>query len=336
VKVTLNASHAIVPLQDNSAAASVDGGKTWFYNGSAGAGEGGEGSVDPKNPQSCYFAHPDQGLWVSSNGCASFSGPVTSGTESVTFDPVRAGKLYAITGAFSDATQIVVSTDSGNSWNPVSWRFTSPYQVAVSPADAKTIVVATGTATSAPHLYYTHDGGRTWHKASGLPHTAGFNVQGIWFPVHRFYAAFEPKSPGKILLSDHDPATDNVLVFRSTDNAQTFSLVKTFVQPVPSRPWPHLFFPTSKERPRPEVPYYATRFFGNRLAFNPHAPAGKTPAVVLTTRFGAYASFDDGSNWQRIDAAAIAHHFVGADWNKGFVYLASFGQGVIRSLTPLQ
>lgn len=336
VKVTLNASHAIVPLQDNSAAASIDGGKTWFYNNSSGAGEGGEAFIDPKNPRNCYFAHPDQGLWVSRDGCQSFSGPVTTGTESLTFDPVRAGKLYSISGAFSDNTQIVVSTDGGNSWNPVPWRFTSPYQVAVSPFDAKTIIVATGTATTPSHLYYTHNGGTTWQKASGLPQTAGFNLQGVWFPVHRFYAAFEPKTPGKILLSDHDPKTDNVLVFRSIDNAKSFSLVRTFVQPVPARPWPHLLFPTSKERATPEIPYYATRFFGNRLSFNPHAPTGKTPAVVLTTRFGAFASFDDGSSWQRIDTAAIAHHFVGADWNNGFLYLASFGQGVIRSATPLQ
>ena len=92
----------------------------------------------------------------------------------------------------------------------------------------------------------------------------------------------------------------------------------------------------SHERIARHLPYYATRFFANRLAFNPSAPHGTTPAVVLTTRFGAYVSFDTGLKWKRIDTKAIAHHFIGVDWNSGYVFLSSFGEGVIRSATPIQ
>ncbi len=336
VKVTPNSRNAIVPLQDNSAAASTDGGSTWTYpNGASAAGEGAEAIIDPANPQHCYYAHPDYGLWVSTDACASFSGTVGAGTESVTFDPSRAGKLYAILNSNTSSAQINVSTDSGNTWNPTPWRFTNPYQVLVSPTDAKTIVVATGLATATPHLFYTHNGGTTWLQASGLPSHAAFPPGVLYFPVNRFYVSFDPKHSGTVLLADHDPSTDNILVFRSVDNAKTFALVKTFVQPPPSRPWPHLNFPRGTERTK-KIRYYATRFFGNRLAFNPQARTGITPAVILTTRFGAFASFDDGTTWQRIDTAAISHHFVGISWNNGFVYLASFGQGVIRSSTPLQ
>lgn len=334
VKVAPNAENAIVPLQDNSAAASTDGGSTWYYNNSASAGEGGEAAIDPGSPQHCYFAHPDSGLWTSSDTCGSFNLAVSSGFASVTFDPTHAGKLYGITNADTGAGQIVTSANYGSSWSSVSWKLTDPYQVAVSPSDANTILVATGTGTNAPHLYYSHDGGSTFHQSSGLPALAPPN-QTIYFPVNRFYATFEPGVPGTVLLADHDPSTDNVLVYRSTDNAQTFTLVKKFVQPVPPRPWPHLLFPTSEERV-PKARYYATRFFGNRLAFNPQAGTGITPAVVLTTRFGAYASFDVGSTWRRIDRRAIAHHFIGISWNNGYVFLASFGEGVIRSTTPLQ
>src|SRR5450755_2160709 len=107
VKVTSNASTAIVALQDNSAALSLDGGTTWNYPGAANAGEGGESFIDPYNSAHCYFAHPDSGLWVSSNACATFSGPVTAGIESLAFDPTHAGKLYSITNADTAAAQVV-------------------------------------------------------------------------------------------------------------------------------------------------------------------------------------------------------------------------------------
>ena len=335
VKVTPNGQSATVPLQDNSAANSVDGGNTWGYAGDANAGEGGESFIDPTNPANCYFAHPDSGLWVSFDGCATFSGPITAGIESLTFDQSHAGTMYAITNADTNAAQVIKSTNSGNSWNSTPWTFTDPYQIVVSPADANTITVATGTTTSTPYLYYTHNGGTTWHKAKGLPQQVSRNNT-IYYPTHRFYATFEPGVAGTILLTDHDPSTDNVLIYKSTDNAKTFSLVKTFVQPVPPRPWPFLLFPNSHERIARHIPYYATRFFANRIAFNPQAPTRVTPAVVLTTRFGAYVSYDVGSTWKRIDKKAIAHHFIGVDWNSGYVFLSSFGQGVIRSNTPLQ
>jgi len=89
------------------------------------------------------------------------------------------------------------------------------------------------------------------------------------------------------------------------------SVWPTFVQPAPSRPWPHLLFPTSDERVIRSTRYYATRFFGNRIAFNAGVTPPTTPGVVVTTRFGAFVSFDVGVHWMRVDTKAIAHHFVG-------------------------
>ena len=335
VKITSNGAHAIVPLQDNSAAASTDGGKSWFYNNSANAGEGGEAAIDPKNPSNCYFSHPDSGLWVSTDGCGSFNQTVFAGFASITFDPSTSGHLYGISDADFSNAHIVQSSNGGNTWTSVSWMtFNYPYQVAVSPSDPKTILVAAGTATSKPFLYYTHDGGTTWAKSSGLPHTIAPNAT-IYFPVDRFYVTFEPGAPGTILLADHDPATDDVIVYKSTDNGASFTKVHKFVQPAPSRPWPNLLFPNPDERVA-KGRYYATRFYGNRLAFNPAPPAGSTPDVVLTTRFGAFLSTDAGATWHRIDNDAIPHHFVGASWSSGTLFLASFGEGVIRTTKPLQ
>jgi hypothetical protein len=253
----------------------------------------------------------------------------------VTFDPSKPGKVYAVTNADANA-EVDVSTNNGASFNATGWSFTDPYQVLVAPDDAKSIVVASGTATSRNHLAYSHDGGKTWHDATGLPRTA-MPAQGtIYFATHRFFAAFEPGSKGTLLLVDHDPATDNVVVFKSTDNGVSFKRVKTFLQPPPPRPWPNLLFPNPDERVKKHIPYYATRFYGNRLAFNPAAGNGVTPAVVLTTRFGAFASFDTGATWTRIDMTSISHHFEGLGWSAGYVYLATYGEGVIRTSKPLQ
>ena len=156
----------------------------------------------------------------------------------------------------------------------------------------------------------------------------------IYFPTHRLYAAFDPHRSQTVLVADRDPSTDDVEIYRSVDGARTFALVSTLKQPATQRPWPDLAFPRSEAPPGAD--YYATRFYANRIAFNPAAPAGAAPAVAATTRFGAYVSFDLGLTWRRLDALAIAHHFIGAAWDSGYLYLSSFGEGVVRSRRPLQ
>jgi hypothetical protein len=330
VAVSPSGKNVEAPLQDNSSTSSQNGGTSWPVSGPA--GEGGEARYHPDNSGYCYVAHPDEGLFISTDGCATF--PQQGGIlpESLTFDPSDANKLYVVDIA---ANQVSKSTDKGLNWNSTGWNFTNPYQVAVAPSDAKSIVVATGTTTTPSKLFYSHDGGATWKRSSGLPTTQPILPPSLYFPVHRFYAAFDPRDAQTILLADHDPATDNLLMFRSSDGGQTFSKVHTFVQPKPPRPWPLLMRPKEEKHPSKDAFYYATRFFGNRVVFNPNAKTGD-PAVVLTTRFGAFLSRDLGTTWQRIDTKAIAHHFIGADWSHGYLYLASFGQGIIRSRTPLQ
>jgi len=331
--VSVSPAGMVIALQDwGAASGSRSGKRTRFLRDT---GEGGETFINPFNEHDCYFAHPDDGLYSSVDGCKSFGTASGAGIASLSFIPGTTSSLYAITKADVLTAQVAISNDAGKTFQPTSWTIHDPYQVAVSPSDPKTILVAAGRTPEKPRLYFSHDGGTSFHLARGFVQGVLSNAV-IYYPTHRLYAAFEPNVPGTVLVADHDPATDNILIYRSVDGARSFTLESTLIQPTPQRPWPNLIFPLPDERPAPEIPYYATRFYGNRLAFNPKSPKGSAPAVVLTTRFGAFASFDVGSTWQRIDTNAIAHHFIGVQWFDGYVYLSSFGQGVILSDTQLQ
>lgn len=331
VAVSPDGKNIEAPLQDNDSASSQDGGKTWPVSGPA--GEGGEARYHPDNSGYCYIAHPDEGLYISKDGCKTWSNNSNVGFESLAFDPADANTLYAVTGESSGRPTVSKSTNKGTTWSAAGWTFTNPYQVAVAPSDAQSIVVATGTSSTPSQLFYSHDGGKTWTQSTGLPATQP--LAEMWFPTHRFFAAFDSIDAQTILLSDHDPSTDNVLVYRSSDGGQSFTLVNTFVQPTGQRVWPHLLRPKNETNPNKDSFYYATRFYGNRVVFNSRPQSGD-PAAVVTTRFGAFLSLDLGTTWTRIDTTAIAHHFIGATWAQGYLYLASFGQGVIRTKKPIQ
>jgi hypothetical protein len=329
VAVSPNGKDVAAPLQDNNSASTADGGKSWIGGP---VYEGGEARWHPDNSGYCYIAHPDVGLYISTNSCATFSSGGGILAESLTFDPADSNTVYAVN---IGSNQVAKSTDKGFTWNSAGWNFTDPYQVAIAPSDAKSLVVATGTSTSPNKLFYSHDGGKTWKQSSGLPKTQWVSPETIYFPTHRFYAAFDSKDANIVLLSDHDPKTDNVLMFSSTDGAQSFKRTHTFVQPTTQRHWPMLLQLKEEKRPPKGIYYYATRFYANRVVFNPNAQSGD-PAVVVTTRFGAFLSRDLGATWTRIDTTAIPHHFIGATWSQGHVYLATFGEGIIRSDKPIQ
>jgi len=334
VSLTRDAGNIVVPLQDYGAISGTDDGtKLHFLQYSS---EGGESFVNPYDRRMCYLAHPDQGLFTSVDGCNTFGKSAGSGIESLAFEPPTGSTMLAIIRDDSTAPEVARSLNGGTTWTPAFRHFDDPYQVVVSPKEPRTLIVATGKAKFTNHVYVSHDFGATWREVRGLPQAIPLTVREQYYPAHRFYAAADPLVPRTILLADHDPATNNVLIFRSVDDGRTFSLASTFVEPPTQRPWPEIPEPPDEDFVPPGARYYATRFYANRLAFDPQAPPGRRPAVVLTTRFGAFVSYDTGSRWQRIDNGAIPHHFIGVTWMDGYVYLASFGEGVLKSTTPLQ
>jgi hypothetical protein len=323
----------LASLQDNDPAFSTNGGKKWAAPPPTFT-EGGETVYHWDNSGFCYYVHPNAGLYISEHGCTKFPHNVFPGFESLTFDRTNADVMYAVVGENISKPIVSKSVDKGLTWSPTKWHFKDPYQVVVSPIDPNSIVVATGTPTTPSSLFYSRDGGKTWNQSGGLP-VSQLKFRILDYPVHQFFAAFDPQDDQTILLADRDPSTENILMYRSSDGGQTFSLVHTLVQPVPPRPWPLLRRPKDEEHPRKNSFYFATRFFGNRVVFNPNPQKG-VPDVVVTTRFGAFLSADLGTGWTRIDTNATAHHFVGATWNQGYLYLASFGQGLLRSAAPIQ
>ena len=325
VSLPPDARNMVVPLQDWNAVAGSPNGSVHFLRVS----EGGESFSNPYDASSCYVAHPDEGLLISTNGCATFTPPRGRGIESLAFQPPRGQKIYAITHDDRNRGRVSASTDGGFSWRVAFRGFEDPYQVAVSANNPNALLVATGTPSTPNFVYFSHDGGDTWRKATGLPQAIPLIEQ--YFPAHQFYAAFDPGDPGAVLLADHDPVTNDVLVFRSSNNGRSFTHVSTLVQPPTQRPWPDFKVPLDDGRVDRRAHYYAMRFYANRLAFDPQPARGCRSSVVLTTRFGAFQSFDAGTSWRRIDSSAIPHHFIGATWIDGAVYLASFGGGVIKS-----
>jgi hypothetical protein len=316
----------VVPLQDWNALAGSTGGKLHFLR----AQEGGESFINPYDSSKCYLAHPDEGLYLSSDGCASFSGPRGRGIESLVFEPPNGERMYAITRDDHSKALVSISTDGGWSWRPAFRSFHEPYEVVVSAARPKSMLVETGTAKTENHVFASSDGGVTWHESTGLPQGGAPAIE-QYFPAHQYYAAFAPKTAETVLLADHDPVSNDLLIFRSLDGGLRFTHVATLVQPSTQRPWPDYQLPAEEEHPNRSARYYAERFYGNRLAFDPQASSGCRPPVILTTRFGAFQSFDTGATWRRIDRSAIPHHFIGVTWVNGVVYLASFGGGVIAS-----
>lgn len=325
VALTRGGRNIAVPLQDYNATSASSGGA--FHNVS-GVSEGGESFLNPYDASACYVAHPDDGLFASRDGCGTFARRYDKGIESLAFAPPNGNAMYAILRDDLDIAHVGESRDGGATWTPKFPRLANPYQIVVSPLSDRSLFVAAGTARGPNAAYVSGDGGVHWKQSRGLPQMGEAIQQ--YFPAHRFYAAYDPADPATVVLADHDPDSNDVIVYRSRDGGATFSKASTLHEPPTQRPWPNMRMPDEDARTA-SMRYYAQRFYANRLAFDPQPQACRSD-LVLTARFGAFESFDRGSSWHRIDTTATPHHFIGVHWSDGALYLASFGGGVLERM----
>lgn len=201
--VSNDGQNMIAMVQDYSAKASNDAGKTWH---SLPIGEDGTAAFSPTNPLSCYGFNG--GLYVSTDGCKTVKKVTTSGgttyqSSVIAFDPVTPTTMYVVAG-----TAINQSTDGGNTFSNTSWPVTAPYLVVVDPQDGKHIMVGDGNTISV-----SVDGGVTWTPATGLAATGNYRI------------AFHPSDKNTIVAAVYTGSSTSV--YRSTDRGMTFTKIST-------------------------------------------------------------------------------------------------------------
>jgi len=328
----------LTSLQDFGSHYTTNGGSNWSLQPLY---EDGFNELRPGDPSVCYAYDEAAGLSISTNGCASFAGnnssisPSRIMTTPIAFDPKNPHVMYFTSGpnpgpGFSGPKGIFKSTDGGNTISQLPWPFAWPGAVVVDHKNGSHIIVCDIKGGDSS-LSVTTDGGSTWTKATGVP------------PTRFWYAMTIAPANGKIVLASSVDAKHNVFVLRSTDGGKTFTKIAVVTNA------PLIVGRVGLER------HDLLRMRGSRiresesgkggqafvyspereLKYNQNVTKG-TPDVVITTLRGAYLSADNGKTWQRLDKGLVSHSFWGIRWLKGYLYLASDGQGIVRSTTAVQ
>lgn len=144
--------------------------------------------------------------------------------------------------------------------------------------------------------HVTFDGGVTWGDAAGLP-------------ARSFSVTIDPNDSKTLLALSN--ASNNITggVYRSTDGGltwtQNFAITGGFAAP-------------------------------RSIAFNPTPLDGDVPIAAIATSSGLFVTTDRGASWQRIDQNTISHIFTKVVWRQGYLYVGTYGQGILASTAQLQ
>lgn len=344
--VAAGSSIILAMLQDYSAYVTFDKGTHWSDTDSSGAGffEDGRAAINPLAPKYCY-GYDGLGFEMSSDGCHTFrvTGPFSTesaATSTITFDPKDPSIVYA-----ASKSGLMKSINDGRTFAAVGGLPGSDIAgVTVDPTNGKRILAGVYSSSGPFYgatLYATNNGGRNWTST-------GLNTTYMGPAV-----AIDPRAP-KIVVAAYTDYS-GVEVSRSTDGGITWGSPSLIVHstivfprdpfhgrfdPSPVRPLP----PTldAVVRRSPETPrstdctmYGGCIFFPfvGDLQFN---PASAAPALVMATGDGVYASPDAGATWRQIDRSATSHIANQVVWVKGYLYVATAGQGILKSTRPLQ
>lgn len=341
----------MVSLQDFDSHVTFDGGGTWKQS-NAYLYEDGFNELRPGNPNVCYAYDEAYGLRVSTDGCRTYaraSGqqrrvfPTRLMTTPIAFDPANPLSMILLSGPYPGSNYLsgaFQSANGGKTFTKLAWPFSSPGSIAVdSHAGAHMVVsdLKLNGSMFTSSLSYTTNGGKTWTSSQGVPETA------FWYAL-----AVSPTNGQTVLASSID-AANNVFVLRSTNGGRSFQQV-AIVTNAPlirgrrdrndgdrAAGQRHNEGVESEraddERATPPQAYvYSPE---REIRYNQDVTTGKADVVVTTLR-GAFMSLDDGSTWQRIDTKLISHSFWGIRWVNGYLYLASDGQGILKSTVPVQ
>jgi photosystem II stability/assembly factor-like uncharacterized protein len=333
--ISPNGKTIVVSLQDFDSHISWNGGRSWteYFNYRSRHSysylyEDGFNEIKPDDPRVCYAYDEASGLQVSTDGCHTYASPSQQAakllpsrlmTTPIAFDPSNPANMYLLSGAivgagFPPTPQAAwLTTDDGRTFTRLAWPVTQPGMIAIDPHRAAHIIVGDLRNSSRSSMLVSFDGGKHWKRSAGVPATA------FW------YSATISPADGNVVLASSVDASNNVFVLRSTDGGRTFKRIADVTN-------------APLIRGRIDVRCCRAAFVyspAREIRFNQAVVEG-TPDVVLTTLRGAFLSTDLGSRWHRLDGALIAHSFWGIRWLHGYLYLASDGQGVLRSTVPIQ
>ena len=297
--VAVSGQTILTASQDFGPFLSMDGGSTWGAP-TGPLAEGGGVAINPGDSRYCY-AVTGSGFAVSSDHCLTFSvvaGPSAEGW-------VSAANQNRITIDPHNPSLIYVgaidgvwsSTDWGITLRRLDWPMQQVTQIVPDPNDPQAIYVCASSG-----LYQSLNGGASWTQLA--------------VPTNPYpYVAAVSPSDSNVILVAMSAGAGNYQggILRSTDRGRTFNSANQGLS--------------------------TARFnLGNdqqSIAFDPSATSGMTPVVALATTGGIYASADLGVTWHDIRSNAVPRIFSFVHWDQGYLWTATYGQGVLRSDRPL-
>ncbi|HEY5425427.1 MAG TPA: hypothetical protein VIJ77_02660 [Candidatus Tumulicola sp.] len=330
----------LASMQDFDSHLTTDGGASWQVDGLY---EDGFNELRPGDPSVCYAYDEASGLSISTNGCQSFHSstsditPSRLMTNTIAFDPKDPLTMYFAAGpnngpGFYGPKGLYKSTDGGSTISQLTTSIVWPGAIAVDPSNGSHIVVSDMRGKGST-LYVTANAGKTWKKSAGVP------------PTKFWYAITVSPVDGRTVLASSVDKANNVFVLRSTNGGRSFANVSIVTNAPPLRGHIDrdrtLLITRGQRRERPHEKEEGAKSQAyvyspeREIRYNQDVTTGK-PDVAITTLRGAFVSADDGSTWTRIDDGLVSHSFWGSRWVKGYLYIASDGQGVLRSTKPVQ
>jgi hypothetical protein len=335
--ITPNGQTIVDTPQDLVALWTTDGGRAWRVNPSFGY-EDAFNELRPGAPNVCYSYDEAYGFRISTDGCQKYDRASGSRkklvnyrlmTDPIDFDPANPLHMYVASLAGSGA--VYASTNGGLTFARLPWAISFPGAVRVDQRNGAHILV--GDLASSSSIHVTFDGGKTWHTSAGVPATQ------YWYDI-----AISPVNGSVVLASSVDDA-NNVFVLRSTNGGRSFSKVAAVVNAPTIRQVRDADRMPAAAAGRDAdassaadgngAPEYFLYSPSHSIRYNQDVTHG-TAMVALTTIRGAYLSGDNGTTWHRIDGSTISHSFWGIRWLQGRLYLASDGQGILRSNNVVQ
>ena len=291
--VAVSGNEILAPAQDYSEVESIDGGTTWIQPG--GNCENGASLINPGEPTFQYL-FTTCGFFVSSDSGASFSRVSDIGDHNVAAD---VDNTVAVDGL--NPSTVYVAGASGI-WKSTNWglSFTLESAWPGSTGAGATAIAVSPTSGSDLYigtqqgLYVSSDGGSTWTTSSNLQ-------SGYW--VSPVTIAVDPADPTLLLVGTLSGA-----VYRSTNGGISFSLVT---------PGP-VVYQTS-----------AGGLGGMSMAFQPGV--SRPILVEVGTSIGVVVSQDGGQTWLSAQGNATTQMFTGLAWSSEYLYVSTFGEGVLKT-----